>query len=65
MDSIEKELADIEKGIVKSFNEQNLKGILSYFDKNISLYKYNDWFYNSSYSTINIVSYWFYSIYGI
>jgi ketosteroid isomerase-like protein len=34
MDAIERELADIEKGIVKSFNEQNLKEILSYFDKN-------------------------------
>jgi ketosteroid isomerase-like protein len=34
MDTIEKELADIEKGIVKSFNEQNMKGILTYFDKN-------------------------------
>ena len=34
MDAIEKELAEIEKGIVKSFNEQNLKDTLSYFDKN-------------------------------
>ena len=34
MDAIEKELAEIEKGIAKSFNEQNLKGTLSCFDKN-------------------------------
>ena len=34
MDSIEKELADIEKGIVQLFNNGQVKEILKYFDPN-------------------------------
>jgi len=34
MDAIEKELAAIEKSIVKSFNQGDLKTILAHFDKN-------------------------------
>ena len=33
MDAIQKELADIEKSIVKSFNDGNLKEILQFFEK--------------------------------
>ncbi len=33
MDAIQKELVDIEKSIVKSFNEGNIKDILQFFEK--------------------------------
>ena len=33
MDAIEREIADIEKSIAKSFNEGDLKGVLQCFDK--------------------------------
>ena len=33
MDDIQKEIVNIEKSIVKSFNERNIKQILAYFSK--------------------------------